>query len=375
MATNSAVLKRLAMAGAATAAALASSALLPLGPPVTASAQPPAKNLALSGPVVVALVDADAAFKHLPADDFVGLQAAYYAYDAATSTYWAAAQVVPSSTAYQAQVSSQDDGGYTVFHEAPHAAWTAMDDGMGAQGCSNYHVSIPAPVLAVWHWPAGTCTPPNASGGLLLTYYAKAAQRWRAGATAISAAEGFYWVTASKDLQAAVTSKAPGTNGYAIAANKLVQLSKLPDAMQTPAQSNEDLALTLWLNSFFGTNGLYGESAPSLTPKAFVATLNQEANLGTLSIVADPRLHKVPSSFLEAAVNCPVVSGVSPGSVFACKIESFQPYFVVGTIQSAHATSYGGYMVGGSPLFECSADGLGKAEQLAAKEMGGGCET
>lgn len=368
-----AVLERLLMAGAATATVLASSTLVPLEAAAASSSQPTARNLAISGPVTVELVDADAAFKHLPADDFIGLREAYYAYDVTTSTYWGAAQVVPSATAFQAQVSSQDDGGYTVFHKAPHDAWVAVDDGMGGQGCAQYHVGIPPAVLAVWHWPAGTCTPPNASGPLLLTYYASAAQQWRAGAAAISAKQAYYWLAASKDLAAAVTSKAPGTNGYPVAAHQLTELAKLPDAMQTAAESEQYVTLTRSLNLFFGTNGLYGQSEPSRTAKAFVATLEQEANLGTLSVVADPRLGRVPSSFLEGVVTCPVLSGVAAGSVFGCKVETFQTYFLVGTIETDEATTYLAYIVGGHPLFECATDGLSTAEQLAAKKMGGGC--
>ena len=374
MATKSELLTRFVMAGAATAAVLASSALVPLEASAGASSPPSARNLALTGPVIAELVDADAAFKHLPPDDFIGLRRAYYADDVATSAYWAAAQVVPSSTAFQAQVSSQDDGGYTVFHKPPNAPWIAVDDGMGSQGCANYHVSIPPAVLTVWHWPAGTCTAPNGSGPLLLTYYATATRQWRAGAAAISAGQASYWLAASRDLEAGWASKAPGTSGYSRAAHQLVQLAKLPDAMQTAAESKEYVALTLSLNSFFGTNGLYGQNEPSRTAKAFVATLDQEANLGTLSVVADPRLGKVPSSFLEAVVTCPVVSGVAAGAVFGCKVATFQPYFIVGTIESGDATTYRAYIVGGSPLFECNTDGLSTAEQIAAKKMGGGCE-
>jgi hypothetical protein len=343
-----------------------------------AALQPPAKNLVLTGPVIVELVDADAAFKRLPPNDFIGLRQAYYAYDVATSTYWAAGEVVPSSSTYQAQVASQDDGGYTVFDEPPHAAWVAADDGMaGAEGtgCAAYHVSIPVAVLAVWHWAAGRCTPPNlGSGPLLLTYLAEARQEWSAGAGSISAGQAGYWLRAAKDLEAAVAAKAPGTSGYSNAANQLVQLSKLPDAMQTPAQSKEATALTAALDSFFGTNGMYGYNAPSPTSKAFVATLRQEANLGTLSVVADPRLGRVPSSFPEAVVTCPVVAGVSAGSVFGCKVESFEAYYMVGTVESADVTTYSGEIVSGRPLFDCQTDGLSTAEQLAAKKMGGGCE-
>jgi len=388
MATKSAVLKRLVVAGAPVAGALALS-LVPIGAsagvshvarPLTPALQPPAKNLVLTGPVIVELVDADAAFKRLPPTDFIGLRQAYFAYDTASSTYWAAAQVVPSSSAHQAQVASQDDGAYTVFHEPPHAAWVAADDGMaGAEGtsCAAYHVSIPAAVLAVWYWAAGHCTPPNLGPGpLLLTYFAEARQEWSAGAGAISAKQGLYWLAAAKDLEAAVAARVPGTSGYSNAADELVQLSELPNAMQTPAQRKVDTALTAALNSFFGTNGLYGYSAPSSTPKAFVATLQQEANLGTLgnNVLADPRLGSVPSSFPEAVVTCLVLAGVVAGSVFACKLEDFQAYYIVGTVESADATSYKGEIVNGSPLFYCKTDGLSTAEQLAAKEMGGGCE-
>jgi hypothetical protein len=344
-----------------------------------AALAPPAKNLVLTGPVIVELVDADAAFKRLPANDFIGLRQAYYAYDVATSTYWAAAGVVPSSTSYEAQVESQDDGGYTVFHQPAHGAWVAIDDGMGGvdgTSCAAYHVSIPAAVRAVWHWAAGRCTPSNlGTAPTLLTYFAKAWQQWWAGANAISAGQAGYWLRAAEDLRSAVAAKAPGTSGYTGAADELVQLAKLPDAMQTPAQQKESATFTQALDSFFGTNGAYGFSAPSATPKAFVATLQQEANLGTLSVVPDPRLGKLPSSLAEATVTCPVVTGLAAGSVFGCKVETFATFYMVGTLESAEATTYEGYIVEGSPVFECSADadGLSTAEQLAAKKMGGGC--
>ena len=348
--------------------------------PRTSAPRTSAKNLKLTAPVVVALVDADAAFKRLPPNDFVGLRDAYYAYDSASSAYWAAAEVVPSPSAYQAEVSSQDDGGYTVFHQVPHAAWVATDDGLaGAMGttCAAYHVSVPAPVLAVWHWAAGRCTPPPnfGTGPLLLTYFAQASEQWSAGATAISAGQAGHWLAAARDLRAAVAAKAEGTNGYPTAAGQLVSLSKLPDAMQTPAQSRQAGSLTEALNSFFGTNGLYGYSAPSLTPKAFAATLQEEANLGTLDVVPDPRLGKVPASFPEAAVTCPVLAGVTAGSVFGCKVAAFEAYYMVGTVTAAEATTYLGYIVGGRPVFDCKLDGLSASEQLAAQKMGGGCQT
>ncbi|HTW98220.1 MAG TPA: hypothetical protein VMD59_05545 [Acidimicrobiales bacterium] len=386
MSGSGAILRRLALAGAA-ATALASSALVSVGVPAGASplaarssaaaAPPTAENLVLSAPLVVELVDADAAFKRLPADDFVGIRSAYYAYDPATATYWAAAAVVPSQTAYQAEVASQDDGGYTVFHELAHSSWVAADDGLGtnAATCANYHVSIPPAVLAVWHWPAHTCTPPNDSGALLLTYYAEARQQWWSGSTSVSAGEGAHWLRAAHDLEAALTAKAPGTSGYAAAAAELTKLSKLPDAMLSAAQSNELGTFTASLDAFFDANGLYGYSAPSRTPKAFVATLAQEADLGTLNVLADPRLGKVPSSLSGALVSCPIVGGVGSGSVFGCKLQTYDTYFMVGRVEAADATSYSAYLVEGRPLFDCATDGLSLAEELVAKRMGGGCES
>ncbi|HTW07152.1 MAG TPA: hypothetical protein VME46_06570 [Acidimicrobiales bacterium] len=379
-------LKRLATTVASVVGILSSPALVPLASPAAAAyaARPPmaalpgqATNLVLTGPVVVQLVVADAAAKHLAANDFLGVQAAYYAYDGATSTYWAAAEVVPAPWSYQAEVESQDDGGYTIFHEPPHGSWVATDDGMGGQGgviCARYHVSIPSAVLATWHWPSGTCTPPpnSSPGRLLLTYFGNAARAWWAGAAAISAKQGGYWLAAAKALEAAVAAKAPGTTGYADAAGQLVQLSKLPDAMQTSTQQKEDSALTVSLDAFFGSDGLYGISAPSRTTKAFAATLGLEAGLGTLSLVADPRLGKMPAGLGDAVVTCPVLAGVTAGSVFGCKVEEFD-YFIVGTIRSDYAMTYFGYFVNNSAVFECKADGLSTAEQLAAKKMGGGC--
>lgn len=377
--------RALRVASVVVAALMAPLALVPAyaatptrGPGASAS-QDQAENLTLTGPVVVELVDADAAFKHLPPGDFIGLRQAYYAYDRATSTYWAAAQVVPSPSAYTALVASQDDGGYTVFHKPARSGWLAVDDGMGGAAgtqCSAYHVSIPAAVLAVWYWGAGRCTPTNfGSGPLLLTYLAQARGQWSTGASAISAKQAQYWMAAAKDLEAALKAKAPGTTGYSAAATELAELSKLPDAMQTSAQAKEDQALTSALNNFFGTNGLYGWSAPSTTTKAFVSTLQQEADLGTLSsnLVADPSLDHVPSNFTFAPLSCPVVSGVTAGSVFGCKLDTFVAYYFVGTVRTADATNYGGFMVKGSAFFNCKSDGLSAAEQQAAKKLGGGC--
>ena len=140
-----------------------------MAPP--AQAAEAAQNLVLTSTVRSALVAAAASHYGLPASDFVGLGAApayypaYYAYDKATSTYWAAASLVPKRSSYAAEVVVQDDGAYLIFHRTPPGAWQAHDvgytDTVGT--CAAYHVSIPAPVVAVWHWAAGTCHPPVAT--------------------------------------------------------------------------------------------------------------------------------------------------------------------------------------------------------------------
>ena len=154
-------------------------AQLPAGPietaavrsSVTLSARAPAQDLPLTSAVRTALVDAAAAHFGLPASDFVGLgagpyyDAAYYGYDSATSTYWAAASLVPRPSSYQAGVVVQDDGAYLIFNRTAHGAWQAHDVGYSdtVGDCAAYHVSIPAAVVAVWHWVPGTCHPPEAT--------------------------------------------------------------------------------------------------------------------------------------------------------------------------------------------------------------------
>jgi hypothetical protein len=139
----------------------------------TSSAKAPAQDLFLTAPVRTALVDAAAAHYGLPASDFVGLgsgpyyDAAYYAYDAVTSTYWAGASLVPKAGSYQAGVVVQDDGAYLIFDRTVHGAWQVRDVGYSdtVGDCAAYHVSIPAAVVAVWHWVPGTCHPPMATPG------------------------------------------------------------------------------------------------------------------------------------------------------------------------------------------------------------------
>ena len=144
---------------------------IPAGRPFAAraaDASEAAQNLMLTSTVRTALIDAAASHYGLPASDFVGLgaapefYAAYYAYDTATSSYWAGASLVPNPSSQEAGVVVQDDGAYLIFNRTPPGGWQVHDVGYTntVGTCAAYHVSIPAPVVAVWHWALGACHPP-----------------------------------------------------------------------------------------------------------------------------------------------------------------------------------------------------------------------
>ncbi len=124
------------------------------------------ENLVVTDAVRAALLQAGAALKGLPVSDFTGLVPGltYYAYDATTATYWAGASLLPSSSSLQAQVSSQDDGAYLLFSMPAGGVWTAVNDGLGGRPGSPCPAPIPAAILALWHWPTGTCNPPPQTG-------------------------------------------------------------------------------------------------------------------------------------------------------------------------------------------------------------------
>jgi hypothetical protein len=133
---------------------------------LSASSPPAAaapSNLPVGKIVRDQLVKAGAADHHLPASDFTGLVPGetYYAYYPKTSTYWAGAGLVPSSSSRDAQVSVQDDGSYLVFIRHAGGIWRAYDVGLSGIAGSSCAVTVPAPVLQIWHWKAGSCRPPN----------------------------------------------------------------------------------------------------------------------------------------------------------------------------------------------------------------------
>lgn len=124
-----------------------------------------AKDVHVTAQVRSDLVAAGAAARGLTASAFTGLRPGetYYAYDATTKTYWAGGALVPSSSSYRAQVSSQDDGGYTLFHRSATGSWVAVDGGMAGPnsgtGAGPCRVVPPTDVLAIWGWPANSCHP------------------------------------------------------------------------------------------------------------------------------------------------------------------------------------------------------------------------
>jgi predicted lipoprotein with Yx(FWY)xxD motif len=122
-----------------------------------------AKNLIVSPAVRASLLDAGAAYHHLPVKDYVGLDKGmtYYAFDVTTKTYYAAAGLDPSPTSLQAQVGAQDDGGYNLFVRANGAKkWTIYNDGLGASEDAKCPITIPSAVLKVWDWRL-RCAPPQ----------------------------------------------------------------------------------------------------------------------------------------------------------------------------------------------------------------------
>jgi hypothetical protein len=130
--------------------------------PVVVTPAAAVENLAVSDDLRAQLVAAGAALNGLSSSDYLGLEPGmtYYAYDSPTQTYWAAGALDPSPSSMQAQVSAQDDGGYLLFSEPNGGSWTAEDDGLGGVAGTPCP-AIPASVVAVWGWPAGTCRPPG----------------------------------------------------------------------------------------------------------------------------------------------------------------------------------------------------------------------
>jgi hypothetical protein len=135
----------------------------------TSSTTPAAAvNVPVTDQIRTQLLAAGAAVNNIPVTQYSGLAPGltYYAFDRATNTYWAGARLVPAPSSdpdnpTQAQVASQDDGAYYLFKQPRGGSWTAYPDGATGPG-PDCQLTVPAPVLVVWGWPAGTCRPPGA---------------------------------------------------------------------------------------------------------------------------------------------------------------------------------------------------------------------
>ena len=156
-------------AGAAsttTASTTTASTNTPAGAAAAAAAG--AVNVAVTDQVRSQLLAAGAATNGIPVAQYSGLAPGltYEALDRSTGTYWAGARLVPApssdpSNPTRAQVASQDDGSYYIFRGGPGGTWTAY--AAGASGPQTpCPVTVPATVVAVWGWPAGSCRPPGA---------------------------------------------------------------------------------------------------------------------------------------------------------------------------------------------------------------------
>jgi hypothetical protein len=113
--------------------------------------------------------------------------------------------------------------------------------------------------------PASTTTTSIVAGTTTTTSntppagFTSAKAQWNQGSCQASAVQGQYWQEAAVDLQQAEAQ--PGsTSSYPTAVTDLQQLSTLPDMGLTSTQSTEFQSDMQFLNTFFGTPGLYGSA-------------------------------------------------------------------------------------------------------------------
>jgi hypothetical protein len=124
---------------------------------------PAARNLHVSDAFRERLLIVGALANSLPPVDFAGLVPGrtYYAFDTATDTHWAGAQLIASSKSAAGRAAVINDGAYLLFSKSGGGRWRAYRVGMtGAygEGCP---VEVPSGVLAVWGWAPGSCKAPG----------------------------------------------------------------------------------------------------------------------------------------------------------------------------------------------------------------------
>jgi hypothetical protein len=118
-------------------------------------------NLVATAAAKAELLAAGAAYNKLTSADYVGLYPGltYLAVDNTTGTKWAGVSLQPSTSSYQAQVSSQDAGAYMILSQAAGQSWKVVALTGGNSTCP---ANVPpASVVALWGWKAGACAPPS----------------------------------------------------------------------------------------------------------------------------------------------------------------------------------------------------------------------
>jgi hypothetical protein len=117
-------------------------------------------NLTVTDQVRAELIAAGALLLGIPASEY-GLQPGrtYYAFDPATGTYWAGAELV--GTTYRAAVSTQSENSYMLFHHTANEPWRARAVGMNGPSAlaGPCPVSPPPAVVALWGWQTFGCHP------------------------------------------------------------------------------------------------------------------------------------------------------------------------------------------------------------------------
>ncbi len=213
--------------------------------------------------------------------------------------------------------------------------------------------------------------------------FAAAKKAWEQGARVDAAHQGDFWEIAGSDISSGMIYRHHQTAPSLVASSYLAQLSTLPDTMNSSNQQDVAQGDTLYLDSYFGTIGLYGQSPPSSTTADFVRTLQKEARLGTLSALGPPAgsgvalLPPLPG----ATVACRILPSVMAGTAFGCTIaprHNAVQYTLVGQIDSPQATTFESYYVVGGPQFHSDRhlpcrEEFGQQVLQVIRRLGGTC--
>jgi len=116
-------------------------------------------NLDATSAIKAQLLATGAAYNRLSSSDYVGLAPGqtYLAIDNTTGIEWAGVSLRPSSSSQQAEVASQDEGGYLILSKTPGDSWAVVALTGGQATCPAG--KPPASIVALWGWKPGTCNP------------------------------------------------------------------------------------------------------------------------------------------------------------------------------------------------------------------------